>query len=246
MIQSAYLVIESDGFDITTHQFDTKEKALAFMDNAQRSDEDVLIRGGLTERNTIRKLQEVQVEVDLSKANEEFVTNFMKSELRENFDVEKMDETEIDAIAAKAFEIYQRGDGQTEYEALEEAYDAHVHEDDVNLMEYFKDTMLHDAHFVYWASVAGSGSAYQYELSEEDIRKISDKAKYLYDRDFGTPFECLDMAYGDTVKEYERQTEGKAREYETLDLTKTLRDETSDYEKMDPKDDPLDYMDVER
>ena len=246
MIQSAYLVIESNGFDITTHQFDTKEKALRFMDNAQRADEDVLIREGLTENNTIRKLQEVQVEVDLSKANEEFVTNFMKNELRENFDVEKMDETEIDSIAAKAFEIYQRGDGETEYEALEKAYDAHVYEDDVTLMEYFKDTMLHDAHFVYWASVVGSGSAYQYKLSEEDVQKISDKAKYLYDRDFGTPFECLDMAYGDTVKEYERQTEDKAREYETLDLTKTLRDETSDYEKMDPKDDPLDYMDVER
>ena len=178
MIQSTWLVIESDGFDITTHQFDTKKKALVFMDVAQRSDEDVLIREGLTERNTIRKLQEVQVEVDLSKANEEFVTNFMKNELRENFDVEKMDETEIDAIAAKAFEIYQRGDGQTEYEALEEAYDAHVYED--------------------------------------------------------------------TVKGYERQTEDKAQEYETLDLTKTLRDETSDYEKMDPKDDPLDCMDIER
>ena len=136
MIQSAYLVIESNGFDITTHQFDTKKKALAFMDNAQRSDEEVLIREGLTESNTIRKLQEVQVEVDLSKANEEFVTNFMKKELRENFDVKKMDETEIDAIAAKAFEIYQRGDGQTEYEALEEAYDEYERQTEDKAREY--------------------------------------------------------------------------------------------------------------
>ncbi len=52
--------------------------------------------------------------------HERFVINFMEIELLENFDV-----TEEDAhdVAVNAYDIYCKGDGKTEYECLEEAYD---------------------------------------------------------------------------------------------------------------------------
>lgn len=58
-----------------------------------------------------------------------FVTSWMKSVLMDEdneFDIK--DEETAQDIAEQAFEIYCRGDGYTEYEAIIEAYDKYIEE----------------------------------------------------------------------------------------------------------------------
>lgn len=60
-----------------------------------------------------------------------FVTDWMKSVLMdEDNDFEIEDEETAQDIAKRAFEIYCCGDGYTEYEAVEEAYDEYIAERD--------------------------------------------------------------------------------------------------------------------
>lgn len=55
----------------------------------------------------------------ISKAHDMHVIAFMKNELLTQFD---LNEDETDEVSKDAYEIYCRGDGQTEYECIEEAY----------------------------------------------------------------------------------------------------------------------------
>ena len=54
-----------------------------------------------------------------SKEVEGHIVEFMERELKDEFDVP---EEAIESIARAGYEIYSRGDGHTQYEALEEAY----------------------------------------------------------------------------------------------------------------------------
>lgn len=69
----------------------------------------------------VRNGQEFKLtEQELQEAHREFVVNFMKSELLENFDV---NETESKDIAEAAYDRYCEGNGETEYECIEWAYE---------------------------------------------------------------------------------------------------------------------------
>lgn len=52
-------------------------------------------------------------------AHKRFIIEFMKNELIEQFDVP---EDEAGDVAEDAYSIYELGDGQTEYECIEEAF----------------------------------------------------------------------------------------------------------------------------
>ena len=56
----------------------------------------------------------------LAEATEAFIKDFYRKELRANFS-EEIPEDAVDDCADDAYEIYCRGDGHTEYEALEQA-----------------------------------------------------------------------------------------------------------------------------
>ncbi len=68
---------------------------------------------------TEEEYQEYLEERTDAAAHKRFVTEFMKNELIENFDVPK---DEAQDVAEDAYSIYENGDGQTEYECIEEAY----------------------------------------------------------------------------------------------------------------------------
>lgn len=69
----------------------------------------------------VRNGQEFKLtEQELQEAHREFVVNFMESELLENFD---MNETESRNIAEAAYDRYCEGNGETEYECIEWAYE---------------------------------------------------------------------------------------------------------------------------
>lgn len=135
---SKYLLISTDGYSIDTKDYSTLEEAEAAMKKAydelspqeNNCKEDcwinknsaILFANG--ENVYVWDIQKVEIEVDLQKANQEFVTKFMYEELRSNYDFEEdVSEDEIHSIAELAFDIYCDGEGQTEYECIEEAYD---------------------------------------------------------------------------------------------------------------------------
>ena len=64
---------------------------------------------------------------EISKAHEVHVKNFYCNELSENFDVPEKD---INDVADSAYEEYCNGDGRTEYECLQDAYDEYMSEQD--------------------------------------------------------------------------------------------------------------------
>ena len=57
---------------------------------------------------------------ELEQAHEEFVKSFMATTLQNDFGLEKSDAEEV---ADKAYEFYCEGDGLTEYECIQKAYD---------------------------------------------------------------------------------------------------------------------------
>lgn len=69
----------------------------------------------------VRNGQEFKLtEQELYEAHREFVVNFMENELLENFNV---NETESKNIAEAAYDRYCEGNGETEYECIEWAYE---------------------------------------------------------------------------------------------------------------------------
>ena len=59
-------------------------------------------------------------EEEMQQAHDEYVINFMVTTLQNDFDLEKSDAEEV---ADKAYEFYCEGDGLTEYECIQKAYD---------------------------------------------------------------------------------------------------------------------------
>ena len=57
---------------------------------------------------------------ELGQAHEEFVKNFMATTLQNDFGLEESDAEEV---ADMAYEFYCEGDGLTEYECIQKAYD---------------------------------------------------------------------------------------------------------------------------
>lgn len=53
---------------------------------------------------------------ELTRANQEFVTNFMRDTLESDFGI---DEKDSEKLAEAAYEKYAEGDGKTEYECIE-------------------------------------------------------------------------------------------------------------------------------
>lgn len=53
---------------------------------------------------------------ELTRANQEFVTNFMQETLESDFEI---DEKDSEKLAEAAYEKYAEGDGKTEYECIE-------------------------------------------------------------------------------------------------------------------------------
>lgn len=64
---------------------------------------------------------------ELAKAAEEFVTNWMRDTLIEDFDVP---EDEAEGVAEDAYNLYCEGDEGTEYECVEKAYQKYERGDD--------------------------------------------------------------------------------------------------------------------
>lgn len=56
---------------------------------------------------------------ELADAAEEFVTNWMENELRDQYDL--LDH-EAEDIAKEAYALYCKGNGKTQYECIEKAY----------------------------------------------------------------------------------------------------------------------------
>ena len=88
------------------------------------------------------------------------------------------------------------------------------------LMEYFKDALLNDKTFENWGAVAGSGFVTTYILDDEDVCKISEAAKALYEQKFGNPYLCLKEAFRNAVREYEKGQEERESEETEEDLEK--------------------------
>lgn len=57
---------------------------------------------------------------ELSKAHTEYVINFMVNTLQNDFDLEKKD---AEKVAVIAYDLYCEGNGDTEYECIQKAYD---------------------------------------------------------------------------------------------------------------------------
>lgn len=66
---------------------------------------------------------EKQVKENNYKAHAEFVTDFMYNELKSSFGMYDASDEEIRNVAEDAYNLYCEGNGQTEYECIEEAYD---------------------------------------------------------------------------------------------------------------------------
>ena len=62
---------------------------------------------------------------EISDAHDEHVTNFMKNILIRDFD---LDEKTAEEYAVIAYNKYCQGDGKTEYECIEEAYEEYEEE----------------------------------------------------------------------------------------------------------------------
>ncbi len=68
---------------------------------------------------TEEELEKIKENESDSAAHARFVTKFMEDELLNSFDVPKEDAHDV---AVDAYDIYCEGNGQTEYECIEEAY----------------------------------------------------------------------------------------------------------------------------
>ena len=69
------------------------------------------------------KIEIILTPDEISQAHDQFVTDWMESTLINDFEVpESLSET----IAKEAYEIYSQGDGFTEYESVEKAYDQYT------------------------------------------------------------------------------------------------------------------------
>lgn len=71
---------------------------------------------------------------ELFEAHKEFMINFFEDVLNSEFACEEED---IPDIANMAYEIYAEGNGDTEYEAIEKAYEKFMAEDDALDDEYY-------------------------------------------------------------------------------------------------------------
>lgn len=139
MKTTAYLLIGTDGVSIDTKKFETEEAAkealqAAFdafkskrtdMEESWIEDTAAYLYDGDSHYWSIEK---VEMEVDLALAHEEFVTNWMYDTLLDDFDVEGLSDDEIRELAEYAYERYCEGNGETEYECIEAAYEEHIDE----------------------------------------------------------------------------------------------------------------------
>lgn len=57
---------------------------------------------------------------ELSKAHTEYVINFMTNTLQNDFELEMKDAAEV---AVMAYDLYSAGNGETEYECIQKAYE---------------------------------------------------------------------------------------------------------------------------
>ena len=69
------------------------------------------------------KIEIILTPDEICQAHVQFVTDWMKSELINDF---KVPEALSEAIAKEAYEIYSQGNGFTEYESVEKAYEKYI------------------------------------------------------------------------------------------------------------------------
>ncbi len=92
-----------------------KEDAMAAFAAMMNTDMNLYFKAVTPEEYKVIKEQESD-----AAAHARFVTAFMKNTLMEDFDVPEEDAQDV---AENAYDIYCDGNGQTEYECIEEAFD---------------------------------------------------------------------------------------------------------------------------
>ena len=101
-------------FDITVDAENAEEAIIKF---ATEMNTDMNIYFKAIDKN---ELNNIHNESDI---HDKFVTNFMKNEFIETFGI---DANKAEELAEDAYDLYCKGDGKTEYECIEEIYDAYL------------------------------------------------------------------------------------------------------------------------
>lgn len=146
MTVKAYQLIGSNGYGIDATLYRTEDEAKAAMQKAydvHKTNETDMGSSWINEHDAFLydnayplgtsytwTIQEIELEVDLSKAHKEFVTNFMYDTLKSDFDVYNLTDKQIADLANRAYERYAEGRGETEYECIEAVYDEYMKEND--------------------------------------------------------------------------------------------------------------------
>lgn len=89
---------------------------------------------------------------EICEAHKEFVTSWMKSELENEYELTA---AEAETVAKDAYDIYSDGNGHTEYEAIEEAYQKYTGEGEREnyMYEKLKQHVGHDVVCVAYGDV---------------------------------------------------------------------------------------------
>lgn len=124
---------------------------------------------------------------ELSDANTEFVTNWMKSTLENDFDVP---EDESQGYAEWAYDRYSRGQSETEYRCVELAYDEyledHPDEDDDSEDEELPRATCNDC----YSCMTDCGSEGGYCEHYSDNVDLDDDCEHIHGEDIKKVYAC--------------------------------------------------------
>ena len=172
-----YYIIPKFDFETTLEATDKEDALAKFAASGDASDLNQYLQV-VTEE----ELEEIREAMSDKAAHDRFVTAFMKYELIDNYDVPEEDAQDV---AEDAYEIYCQGDGQTQYECIEEAY-----------AEYKKSQTKLNANT--YAEFKGQVIDVLEDFCDENDITISNPDKEEYDREAGyAPGENTTIIFGD-------------------------------------------------
>lgn len=172
-----YYIIPKFNFEAEIEATDKEDAIARFAASADASDLNQYLQVVTKE-----ELEEIREEMSDSAAHARFVTAFMRDELIGQFDVPEED---AQNVAEEAYDIYCEGNGQTEYECIEEAfaeYKKNIAKLNVNTYAEFKGQVI---------------DIFE-DFCEENGITINNPDKEEYDREAGyAPGENIVIIFGD-------------------------------------------------
>lgn len=172
-----YYIIPKFNFEVEIEATDKDDAIAKYAWSADASDLNQYLQVVTKE-----ELEEIREEMSDSAAHARFVTAFMRDELIDQFDVPEEDAQDV---AEEAYDIYCEGNGQTEYECIEEAF-----------AEYKKNTAKLNKNT--YAEFKGQVIDVFEDFCENNGIKIKNPDKEEYDREAGyEPGENTAIIFGD-------------------------------------------------